>query len=367
MTTNGDAWIQISCVEVTQPLGTFYAGVGDSEDLVRITWADLRRIATEKRDVETYLGIERPLSSERVAQLKEYVHSPDATFPSSIIVAVDSEDTQYDEDSQTLRLRDGPNVAKVLDGQHRLAGVNQFGSRFDLLVTVFVDMDIESQALVFATINLEQTKVNRSLAYDLYDYATTRSPFKTAHNIVRSLNDLEGSPFKDKIKILGVAGDPEETISQAVFVNALLPMIARDPVRDRNILKRGGKIDRPDPADRLRFIFREMFIDNRDDEIAQVIWNYFAAVAGRWGEYWTQSRRGYVLNRTTGFNALMQFLPLAYKNKMTKAEVPSVSDFADIFTRVTIEGHDITPEQFRPGSGGQRDLRELLKKETGLM
>ena len=365
--TNLDKWIQIPCLKATQPLGTFYVGIADSKDMVRITWTDIRRIASERREVETYLGIERPLSSERVIELKEYVYSQDATFPSTIIVAVASQNTQYDENTATLSLRDGPDVAQVLDGQHRLAGVDQFDGHFDLLVTVFVDIDIENQALLFATINLEQTKVNRSLAYDLYDYATTRSPFKTAHDIVRLLNDLAESPFKDKIKVLGVAGDPDETISQAMFVNALMPMIARDPKRDRNILKRGGKLDPPNPADDQRFIFRRMFIDEDDDEIADVIWNYFDAVAGRWKTYWTQSRPGFVLNRSTGFNALMQFLPFAYRNKMTTARVPSKGDFAEIFARVKIEGQEITPQKFRPGSGGQRDLRELLKKETGLM
>ena len=87
-------------------------------------------------------------------------------------------------------------------------------------------------------------------------------------------------------------------------------------------------------------------------------------------EQTSRGRRGSALSLVVllpSAAALMQFLPFANKNKMTKAEVPSVSDFADIFTRVTIEGHDITPDQFRPGSGGQRDLRELLKKDTGLM
>lgn len=367
MTAAIDDWISIHCVEVTQPVGTFYFGVVNSNDLVEVTWTDVRRIAGEKRGVETYLGIERPLNWDRVADLKEYVQAIDATFPSPIIVAVSGEDTKYDKKTHVLQLRKGANVAKVLDGQHRLAGVDGLDRLFELLVTIFVDMDIEGQSLVFATINLEQTKVNRSLAFDLFEYATTRSPFKTAHNIVRTMNDMTKSPFKDKIKILGVAGDPEETISQAVFVNALLPMMTSNPARDRNILKGGGKLDPPTPADNLRYIFREMFIEKKDDDIALVIWNYFSAVRRRWGKFWTEPRRGNVLNRTTGFIALMQFLPAAYNNKMTIARVPSTDDFWDIFSRVKIEGADITPEQFRPGSGGQRDLRELLKKETGLL
>ena len=43
-----------------------------------------------------------------------------------------------------------------------------------LIVTLFVDMPIENQAMTFAVINLEPTKVNKSLAYDLYEYAKSR-------------------------------------------------------------------------------------------------------------------------------------------------------------------------------------------------
>ena len=202
---------------------------------------------------------------------------------------------------------------KILDGQHRIAGLEAFqGERFDVLVTIFVDMDIEFQAMVFATINLEQTKVNRSLAYDLFAYATTRSPQKTCHNIARSLSSRDGSPFYNKIKILGVASRRTETISQALFVDSLLDLISTNPNRDRDALRRGGKLELPRRSEARQLVFREMFIQEQDGVIARVLWNYFKAVERKWNNYWKDPIRGHVLNRTTGFNGLMQFLPFAF-------------------------------------------------------
>ena len=93
MTTN--EYISFKCIEVSQPIGTFYIGRIDYQHLIDISYADVLRI--EKRDVERYLGIERPLSPRRVGELAKYVETIDATFPTSIINTVSSNDAEYDE------------------------------------------------------------------------------------------------------------------------------------------------------------------------------------------------------------------------------------------------------------------------------
>lgn len=362
-----EGWISFKCLEVRQPVGTFYVVVMKSNDLVKLSWSDVRRIKGE-RHVETYLGIERPLDTKkRVPQIKQYVRTVDASFPSSIILAVDSGNTQYSEEDHILLLRDGDDIAKVLDGQHRIAGLEDYPKDdFELIVTVFVDMDIESQAMVFATINLEQTKVNKSLVYDLYDYAEQRSPQKTAHNIVRLLDSEEGSPFKGKIKILGTAGDPGETLSQALFVDCLLPLLSSNPMQDRDYFKRRKTPVRATSAEEQTLVFRNMFLNEKDAEIAAVLWNYFGAVQDRWGDYWREVRKGYVLNRTTGFRALMQFLRPAYLSVAKPGQVPEQEQFREVFARVKLEGSEITPDNFPPGTSGQTRLREMLCSQAGV-
>ena len=109
-----------------------------------------------------------------------------------------------------------------------------------------------------------------------------------------------------------------------------------------------------------------MFIDERDAEIARVVWNYFGAVEDRWGEHWREVRRGYVLNRTTGFRGLMFFLRFAYLHLAKPGEVPSREQFNQVFARIRLDGKDITPDEFPPGTGGQVKLRDMLRSQAGL-
>jgi len=354
----------------TQPIGTFYIGSIDSADLVRISVADVRRI--EDRDVEVLSGIERPLSLKRVTELRKYVANVDASFPTGIILAVESEHAQYDRNLRTMVIDDEESVAKIIDGQHRIDGLRGYsGPTFQLNVTLFVDMDIEDQALLFATINLKQTPVGKSLAYDLFEFAKTRSPQKTCHNIAKLLNSRDGSPFRRRIMILGVAtGQPTETITQAAFIDRLMPYISTDPMADRDAIKRGQKqkLQRADGGMmRVRkLIFRNMFLDDRDAEIARVLWNYFSAVAGRWPDAWQFKQAGLVLNRTTGFRALMRFLPVAYLSLGGMDSMVSEEDFREVFDKVKISDEDFTPENFVPGTSGQAKLYHALEGFTHL-
>jgi DGQHR domain-containing protein len=363
---NANGSVVFKCLEVSQPIGTFYVGAMDSKDLVRISYADVRRI--ERRDVEEYLGIERPLSAGRVAELKQYVTMMDAAFPSNVILAVASDKAAYDSGAGTMTIANEEDVAKIIDGQHRIAGLQNYsGPSFQVGATIFIDMDIEDQAMVFATINLKQTKVSKSLAYDLYEYAVSRSPQKTCHNIAKLLNSKNGSPFKDKIKILGVAtGKPEETITQATFVDRLIGYISKDPMRDRDDLKRKRKLRRAEGREASRLIFRNLFIDEHDAQIARIIWNYFSAVELTWPRAWRVAKRGNVLNRSTGFGALMRFLRVAYLHLAKPGEAVETPRFESLFAGIGLTDDSFTAESFLPGSAGEGELYRALCSGTQL-
>jgi hypothetical protein len=76
MTTS--EWIQIPCIELQQPIGRFYIGAIDCNALVKISFADRRRIEKGERDVEIISGIQRPLAPKRS---ERYVnHRPDQAW-----------------------------------------------------------------------------------------------------------------------------------------------------------------------------------------------------------------------------------------------------------------------------------------------
>ena len=360
--------ISINCLEITQPIGTFYIGAMNAEDLMGISYADVRRIS--ERDVEKYLGIERPLSPKRVKELKSYVRTIDATFPTGVILAISSEHASYDPETGIMEIDDDEKVAKIIDGQHRIAGLEGFDEEtFQINVVIFIDMEIEDQAMVFATINLAQTKVSKSLVYDLYECTKARSPTKTCHNIARLLNSRQGSPFYDRIKILGRATRPYQPLTQAAFVEALLRLISGDLQRallDRDQIKRGIKLERA-PDTETELVLRNMFIDKMDAEIAKVIWNYFSAVKERWPVAWEGvDVTGNMLPRTNGFRALMRFFPLVYLRVGRPGSVPSISRFSSVFKNIQLDDDDFNTEAYPPGTSGESkllgDLGEHLKE-----
>ncbi len=73
-----DIPIQFQVIKVTQPLGDFFIGNIKARDLVYISYADVRRIEGEEREVERYLGIQRPLDKSRVVKIRKYLDSLDA-------------------------------------------------------------------------------------------------------------------------------------------------------------------------------------------------------------------------------------------------------------------------------------------------
>ena len=398
--------VVFKCLPVTQPIGTFYIGSISSSDLVDIAWTDVRRIAgdadgglesdngvggssqlasgwleepvieemdnvflrADNRDFEGFLGIQRQLSTSRVREIRQYVRTQDAAFPTSVLIAVSSLDATYDDRNSIMSIRRHSRAAKVIDGQHRIAGLEEYeGPQFDVNVSVFIDMDIQDQAMVFATINLKQTKVNRSLAYDLYAFTKTRSPQRSSHDIVRFLNYKDGSPFYYKIKMLGTgSGKDQETITQATFVDRLLRYITRDPMNDRDALRRGKKLNRARDNEERWLIFRNWFVNEEDVKIAIVLWNYFSAVRSRWPTAWDEVIRGNILNRTTGFGALMRFMRLAYNSRNEREATIGIDEFKEIFANIELDDTDFKPEEFVPGSSGERKLFDLLVEQSGL-
>ncbi|ASP70450.1 DGQHR domain-containing protein [Sinorhizobium meliloti] len=369
--------ISFPALKVEQPIGPFFIGVMDCRDLVHVAVADIRRL--EDNGLDDYIGIQRRLSTDRTKELKAYVNSYDATFPTSIILAVEEENAHWDDATNTLTFRASEktplnDVARIIDGQHRVEGLSAFeGEEFKVSVSVFVGADLATQANIFATVNLAQTKVNRSLVYDLLDYEKKRSPQKTAHHIAVALDQLQFSPFYHRIKRLGsaTAGREGEPLTQAAVVESLLDFMSRDPMSDRNSFLRSLRITFPTPEEHRKFPFREMFIREQDSAITQIMLNYFTAVSKKWPTSWAGlDRPGNVLPKTNGFKALMRYLKPVYLHIAGNQRdvVPDSSQFSVYLRNVELGDDDFNTTVFKPGTSGEsllyRTLMAAFKKDA---
>lgn len=368
--------VSFACIRARQPVGDIFIATIPYKDLAAITYFDVRRVLQEQRDFERYLGIQRPLDDGRVKKLSQYVNFADASFPTSIIVAIEQDYVSFSEADKTMTVsncREGESapsiafrqLARVLDGQHRIAGLDAFtGNQFDMSVTIFVGADISDQAHIFATVNLEQTKVNKSLVYDLYELSKSRSPQKTCHNIAVALDRDKESPLYQRIKRLGIATDGRvfEPITQATFVEGLMQHVTKDYRLDRDMLLRGQRIAKLEHDELMKMPLRNMFIDQRDMEITQIVYNYFKAVEERWPEAWNQRAQGWVLNRTNGVRALLRFFRYAYLKVGDPGDVPSKDRFLNlVFAMIEIKDHQFTIENFVPGTGGEARLLAIFR------
>lgn len=373
--------ISFKCLRARQPIGDIFVATIPYKKLSSMTYFDVRRVLQQDRDVERYLGVQRPIDEKRIKLLNTYVNLVDASFPSSIIVALDEDYVTYDEASDTMTVRnfrtgeDDPSTAirkvgRVLDGQHRIAGLEGFtGEDFDLSATIFVGADIADQAHIFATVNIEQTKVNKSLVYDLYELSRSRSPQKTCHNIVVALDRDPDSPFYKRVKRLGIATENRvfEPVTQSTLVDGLIGYISADPRTDRDKLLRGRRLDRAVGDDLFKRPLRNLFVEEKDIEIIQLIYNYFIAVRERWPEAWSQRGTGFILNRTNGVRALLRFFRFAYAKVAAPGDMVSSQRFLDhVFRQVALGDTDFTTDNFPPGTSGEAKLFRILRDKEQL-
>ena len=210
--------VTIPVFSVNQPIGQFFVGVIRADALLSICKFDYRRMQF-RNEYADYLGIQRKLNEKRIKEITQYVDTVDACFPTSVVISVDAKCASIKEselqgfmkleiveyvDEETPELSIPLNhVATIIDGQHRLKGLEEAQKdAFELSVSIFIGADAATEASIFSIVNLAQTKVNKSLAYDLFDYAKARSPEKTCHEIVVALDKLPEVPSKEELSDL---------------------------------------------------------------------------------------------------------------------------------------------------------------------
>jgi DGQHR domain-containing protein len=376
--------ISLPVFEISQPVGPFYVGVIRADSLLSICKFDYRRMQFESGYVD-FLGIQRELNPKRITEITKYVNTIDACFPTSIVISIDEKCARIDETeisgAKILRIfeyvdADQPElsipldqVASIIDGQHRLKGLEDADKgAFELTVSIFVGADDATEAMIFSIVNLAQTKVNKSLVYDLFSLATSRSPEKTCHEIVVALDQMDESPFRNRIKRLGTATEGRfgESLSQATIVKGILPYITNDPLADRDRGKRFGFWDQSLARDVTKRIFYEFFRRDMDAKILDNLLNYFNAIRARWPTAWDRTGTGNIINRTNGFNGFIRFLRPAYLYCTTEPRVVGQQEFSKIFERVRLQDDDFNPQKFLPGTSGSTLLFHTLLDQSGV-
>lgn len=387
-TSEDEKVLTLKALKVEQPIGRFFIASINFKDLLKICHFDVRQLV-KGETIEEYIGFQRKVKPQRTDVIKQFVELPDASFPTSIVISIDEPYVDIKEEKGgvvTLNISNKPfqdgcdpilysSLARVLDGQHRLKGLDLSEHQdFDLSVTIFVGMDIADQSMVFANVNLSQTKVNPSLAYDLQALSKHHSPLRFAHRMVVALNTVEKSPFHQMIKRLGTKtpGVEGETLSQATFVNMIVDLVTtkNSLMKDISSGKKnssiwGGKPSAPiidDPDNKLTL--RPFYIQQDEVGAANLIINYFEAIKENWSDVWKKNETGWVIKRNNGFRAFMKLLPFIYKHiSNNQQQIISKDAFLKVFEKIEVDQKIFHTDKAKPGQGGENFIFNTLKDE----
>jgi DNA phosphorothioation-associated DGQHR protein 1 len=369
--------LRLPAIMVKQPLGEFFAFSIDAETLRKVAFFDPTRI--EKVDKKNFwyslLGAQRPSSTRRAKQIAKYINTVESAFPNSIILAANYiNDGEFQED-ENKRWRIEPTnnscyhliiptedkMVSIIDGQHRLLGFDYCDDTrrsMDLLCAVYMDLPQAYQAYLFATININQRKVDKSLAYEQFGYnlddenKSEWAPDKLAVFLTRKLNLDSKSPLHNRIHIAPLNAEiifPDGAkldwqVSTACIVEGIARLISTNPKADRNTLHK-----QPPSARRRTILFpdnsplRQLYLDGNDDAIFEGILAYFRLADEI---YWQKASDTYI-RKTIGIQALFDvfrvvvglsgFDQMPSKTKET-LNVSSDVDFSDPFYQASGKG-----------------------------
>jgi DNA phosphorothioation-associated DGQHR protein 1 len=332
-------------IRIEQPLGVFYAFSLNAQTLNKLTYSQPAE-ARKKMEGETaesggysIFGTQRKESPNRLNEISKFIRSSEATFPNTIILAANYDDegrliedelirwkihNENGQDFIRIPVMDYP-TASIIDGQHRLHAFELLETRaphrdMELLCVVFLELPTPYHAYVFATINFNQKKVDRSLAYELFGFDVEErepkywAPETLAVYIARLLNTEEDSPLKGCIvpaaEALGIESKEANKalrVSMATMVDGILKLISKKPKEDRYKIRRPEniKIGREALPKITDLPLRSFYLDNNDKAIYDILFNYFYAVNQT---IWRTAQPGSYLKKTVGIQALFDLL-----------------------------------------------------------
>lgn len=345
---------KIYLMRIEQPIGYFYLGKLNSEELRLIAEPNRRKLDK---------GIQRKLRDDRLKDISFYCKDPDATFPTPIILAIDevkelnpigNDIYEYDIDLDSNTAK-----AEILDGQHRLYGILDSGKNVELPVVIMFNLTDEEKAYVFSTINSNQQKVDKSLIYDLFDLSKTRSPYKTCHELARLFNSKDNSPFYGRLKMLESRDSSFESLSQGTFVRYVVKLISDNPQRDYIDIKNKVALEKEKSGCPLRYYF----VTNQDEIIYLILFNCFTGLKNIFPQEWGKPSK-YILAKTTGFGAVIKFLKSKLPDLFVSGGDLTISFFEKVFSSfkniLNERGLELTSKYFSPSEQNEKKLSDII-------
>lgn len=379
--------MNIKAIKVVQPLGEFYIAKIKAVDLLKISTS-----AVARYDKDGNLkGNQRPLDEKRLKAIANFVMSEEMSFPTSILLAANIdeegkiiEDTTKRWDIERTAIEDVYNLtvpekvsSLIIDGQHRLNAFKYADKdcmNIELVCSIFIDLPNPYQAYLFATINGNQKKVDKSLALELFGYdvdnepQNTWSPEKLAVYLTRKLNFSKKSSLFQKVKLAPLYSELDELvdksrwmISTAAMVDGIMSLISTNPQKDRDMLAMKKNIIWGNKTRHIldnngKPILRSLYLNTDDEKIYSILDKFFCSVKTI---LWDNATSDSIILKTIGISVLFDIL----KNIL---ETDGIQESYDSYIN-KIKDINYSSHYFALSGGGKTKLRRILKFKLGLI
>jgi len=387
-----------SVLQINQPLGAFYVFKISAFELLQLVDTDPYFLSLENNNFRNE-GIQRRFDEGRGREIANFLRSKESALPNSIIIAGNTKNNPEENEWKIIHdIKDNREESylyvpqlkingTVIDGQHRLFSFRHLSveeqKSYELLCTLYLDLPNPYQAYIFATINMNQRKVDKSLAYELYGYdlndeeSNKWSPEKLAVSLTRKLNTDDLSVFKGHILLAANSDEILEklsgseslkwSISTAALVEGILSLITSNPKKDRDELQMIAEKERTRAI--LKGIkssapVRKYYIDNNDLLIYTIVINFFKA------SYDALYKLNSILFKTVGiqvqFVVLKKILQKLEQDKDISIEYFS-KQIESYFSNVIAKDIDFRDSFFQLSGIGKTRMKNVLLISMGLM
>lgn len=229
-------------------------------------------------------AVQRVLSTKRISEISNYVQSGNMFLNSFILNWANNENNLIIKDNE-ISIPKIPSSLQVLDGQHRLAGIQKacendaYIGEKDIIVVLTNNLTTTEAAEVFLNINYEQKQVPKSLVYDLF--GELRDPeynINRAREIAVRMNDDIESPYYQCVKMPSAANKGKVDLS--IMVTSL-----------KDYLKEGALFD--------IYNLTELEVQYK------IILNYQLVLKEAYGTKWVGIENPFMTN--AGYSSLIKF------------------------------------------------------------
>jgi DGQHR domain-containing protein len=232
--------------------------------------------------------VQRVLNTRRITSIKEFTLSG-GDYPNAIVLNWVDETHPLLRQNGAITVPDVPRAAQLIDGQHRVAGLqtaiqdDPSIASLELAVAIYEGLNTKECADIFLSINTEQKPVPRSLVFDLYGIADPQivdPAAARARDIAYFLHESDDSPYRGLIKLPG-APRVKGGIALSTAVSAIKPLVEFK-----------GDLDQVDLA--------SLELQER------LFSNFFSALRDKYGPEWDEKNNAFMY--AAGFIGAVDFL-----------------------------------------------------------